>query len=188
MFNHVLLQFESYFIVRVNIGEKMLKRLLFSALFLISLSQVHATVKLQQSLTTLKQKLGYLSGVLVNMKGATKAPQHGNDIYITLVEFHITDLKFQTPVQAAIVNAANDGLWAGGGVCGAIFSAADREDNGSEKMQDECNAFTTSPKCPTGEARITRSYGISKNSGAHYVIHAVGPSGGSDAERKKDLE
>ena len=24
----------------------------------------------------------------------------------------------------AIVNAANEGLWAGGGVCGAIFSAA----------------------------------------------------------------
>ena len=24
----------------------------------------------------------------------------------------------------AIVNAANDGLWAGGGVCGAIFEAA----------------------------------------------------------------
>ena len=41
----------------------------------------------------------------------------------------ITDLSTD-----AIVNAANDGLWAGGGVCGAIFKAA-----GYEQLQNACS-------------------------------------------------
>lgn len=63
----------------------------------------------------------------------------------------------------AIVNAANEGLWAGGGVCGAIFDAA-----GYDKLQDACNAIG---HCDTGSAVITPGFALKAN----YIIHAVGP-------------
>lgn len=62
----------------------------------------------------------------------------------------------------AIVNAANEELAAGGGVCGAIFRAAGPE------MGPACAALGG---CPTGEARITPGFKLP----AKYVIHAVGP-------------
>ena len=45
---------------------------------------------------------------------------------IQIEKISITDLETD-----AIVNAANEGLWAGGGVCGAIFRAA-----GHQQLQD----------------------------------------------------
>ena len=50
----------------------------------------------------------------------------------------------------AIVNAANNALKMGGGVCGAIFSAA-----GAEKLQAECDSIGT---CKVGEAAMTSGY------------------------------
>jgi O-acetyl-ADP-ribose deacetylase (regulator of RNase III) len=71
----------------------------------------------------------------------------------------------------AIVNAANEGLLAGGGVCGAIFRAAGAELVGACQRQ---------APCPTGEARITPGFRLP----AKYVIHAVGPvwHGGNQGE------
>jgi len=62
----------------------------------------------------------------------------------------------------AIVNAANEQLSAGGGVCGAIHRAAGAE------LAVACN---TIGGCPTGESRITSGFTLA----AKYVIHAVGP-------------
>ena len=74
----------------------------------------------------------------------------------------------------AIVNAANEGLWEGGGVCGAIFREA-----GSAKMTQACEAIGG---CKTGGAVITPGFELP----AKYVIHAVGPrwAGGSHDEPK----
>lgn len=62
----------------------------------------------------------------------------------------------------AIVNAANEQLAAGGGVCGAIHRAAGPE---------LARACTPLAPCPTGEARLTPGFRLP----ARFVIHAVGP-------------
>jgi O-acetyl-ADP-ribose deacetylase (regulator of RNase III) len=71
----------------------------------------------------------------------------------------------------AIVNAANEALAPGGGVCGAIHRAAGPE------LARACAAVG---RCPTGEARITPGFRLP----ARYVIHAVGPiwRGGGEGE------
>ena len=63
----------------------------------------------------------------------------------------------------AVVNAANEGLYAGGGVCGAIFRAA-----GAQQLQQACDAIG---HCPTGQAVATPGFGLA----ARHIIHAVGP-------------
>ena len=79
----------------------------------------------------------------------------------------ITDLDTEV-----IVNAANDRLRAGSGVCGAIFKAA-----GYDRLQSACDAIG---HCDTGSAVITPGYDLK----AKYIVHAVGPiwSGGNQGE------
>lgn len=67
-----------------------------------------------------------------------------------------------------IVNAANSGLWAGGGICGVIFKKA-----GMNEMTEACSKYNTPLK--DGSAVITPAFNL-KNAKA--VIHAVGPNFG----------
>ena len=85
---------------------------------------------------------------------------------ISVVSGSIVDLDVD-----AIVNAANSSLQGGGGVDGAIHSAA-----GPELARE---ARRLAP-CPTGEARITAGHRLR----ARHVIHTVGPvwRGGSAGE------
>lgn len=77
----------------------------------------------------------------------------------------------------AIVNAANEALAGGGGVDGAIHDAA------GPALVDACRSLPILPapdgarakravRCPTGEARVTPSYGQLR---ARWIVHAVGP-------------
>ena len=77
------------------------------------------------------------------------------------------------PVDA-IVNAANEALLPGGGVCGAIHDAAGPE------LVVACRRVAP---CPTGEARLTPGFHLP----ARYVIHAVGPVWHGGAGGEADL-
>lgn len=85
---------------------------------------------------------------------------------IGVVEGDITHLDVD-----AIVNAANERLAPGGGVCGAIHHAAGPE------LAAACREIGG---CPTGDARITPGFDLP----ARHVIHAVGPvwHGGGQGE------
>src|SRR5947209_15740720 len=87
-------------------------------------------------------------------------------VAIDTVQADITRL----PVDA-VVNAANVQLLRGGGVCGAIFSAAGPE------LDAAC---TELGGCPTGDAKATPGFRLP----ARWIIHAVGPvwRGGDSGE------
>lgn len=72
-----------------------------------------------------------------------------------------------------IVNAANENLMPGGGVCGAIHQSAGKD------LALECKRIGN---CGVGEARITKGYNLK----ARNVIHTVGPiwHGGQHGENQ----
>jgi len=85
----------------------------------------------------------------------------------TIVRQDITKMKTD-----AIVNAANTSLKMGGGVCGAIFSAA-----GADRLQSLCDELAP---IKTGDAVITKGLELP----AKYIIHTAGPvyRGGNQGE------
>ncbi|MEM7397565.1 MAG: O-acetyl-ADP-ribose deacetylase [Pseudomonadota bacterium] len=85
---------------------------------------------------------------------------------IEIVDADITTLEVE-----AIVNAANEALAPGGGVCGATHRAAGPE------LATACSAIGG---CETGDCKITPGFELP----AKFVIHAVGPvwGGGESGE------
>src|SRR5262249_39761452 len=71
----------------------------------------------------------------------------------------------------AIVNAANNALRRGAGVCGAIFAAA------GPQLEPACAALG---HCPTGDAVVTPGFALA----ARWIVHTVGPvwHGGGEGE------
>ena len=87
---------------------------------------------------------------------------------ITTIKGDLTRLDFDI-----IVNAANEQLAAGGGVCGAIFKGAGKE------LVAACQQLGG---CRTGQAKMTLSYNLPCKA----IIHAVGPiwRGGQNQEEE----
>lgn len=77
----------------------------------------------------------------------------------------------------AVVNAANDGLWAGGGICGVIFRKA-----GLAALTAACKQYKTPLK--DGSAVITPAFQMTN---AKHIIHAVGPDFGRTPKAFKEL-
>ena len=76
-----------------------------------------------------------------------------------------------------VVNAANNGLWAGGGICGVIFKKA-----GMVELTNACKKHKT--PLNDGDAVITPAFNL-KNAKA--IIHAVGPNFGNTPHAFKEL-
>ncbi len=81
---------------------------------------------------------------------------HPQSMQISIAKGNILDFSVE-----AIVNAANEHLLAGSGICGTIHKAA-----GSE-LEEACKLLAP---CPAGSAVITSGFDLK----AKYVIHAVG--------------
>ena len=84
-----------------------------------------------------------------------------------MARVRITRGNIAKATTEAIVNAANNGLHEGAGVCGAIFGAV-RRAGGHAQLTAACRKIR---HCPTGDAVITPSFGLE----APWIIHAVGP-------------
>ena len=89
-----------------------------------------------------------------------------------LINASCTDLTVD-----AVVNAANDRLWSGGGICGVIFRKA-----GVSQLTAACKQHKTPLK--DGSAVITPAFNMTN---AKYIIHAVGPDFGRTPTAFKEL-
>jgi O-acetyl-ADP-ribose deacetylase (regulator of RNase III) len=89
-----------------------------------------------------------------------------------VITFVVGDLTQQR--VDAIVNAANEQLAPGGGVCGAIRRA------GGDEIFDEAAGLGG---CATGDAKATGACRLP----ARYVIHAVGPVGHGGSAGEAEL-
>lgn len=81
-------------------------------------------------------------------------------------KFELINASCADQIVDAVVNAANDGLWAGGGICGVIFSKA-----GRTELTEACSKYKT--PLNDGDAVITPAFNLTN---AKAIIHAVGPN------------
>lgn len=81
-------------------------------------------------------------------------------------------------IADAVVNAANNRLLAGGGICGVIFRKA-----GALQLREACSQFDT--PLQDGSAVITPAFQMRN---AKFIIHAVGPNFGRTPQAFEALQ
>lgn len=92
--------------------------------------------------------------------------------YIILINESCADQQVD-----AVVNAANNRLWAGSGICGVIFKKA-----GMSTLTAACSKYKTPLK--DGSAVITPAFNLTN---AKNIIHAVGPDFSKTPKAFKEL-
>jgi O-acetyl-ADP-ribose deacetylase len=93
---------------------------------------------------------------------ARRISRHFPDVRTVRARLEAVQDDITAETTDAIVNAANEQLARGSGVCGAIFAAA------GPGLAEACAAVAP---CPTGQARVTPGLALP----ARWIVHAVGP-------------
>lgn len=133
------------------------------------LSKLHMhsdIVKIAENLASLK--IFNLSETITRFN--EDGEKYTNKARVEVINSDITKLKVDV-----IVNAANNQLAGGGGVCGAIFNAA-----GYDDMTKACQKIGY---CEPGEAVITPGFKLPSK----WVVHTVGPIYGQNNGQDADL-
>ena len=104
-----------------------------------------------------------VSGGARSLECSQSIPNPWNKAKGAAVPFAIVRNNIARMRTDVVVNAANERLLEGGGVCGAVFAAA-----GPGKMRAACAPLAP---CPTGSAVATPGF----DAPARWVVHAVGP-------------
>ncbi|MCB9492829.1 MAG: macro domain-containing protein [Epsilonproteobacteria bacterium] len=103
-----------------------------------------------------------------------------NGVQLVLIKGNMVTMKFDNPATAAIVNAAKPTLAGGGGIDGAIHSAAESSELVAYNSQNNAG------HCDVGKAKWSPAFGLSRNGVVDNIIHTVGPHG-TDSDREQKL-
>lgn len=107
----------------------------------------------------------WLSETVNNLMKQNTSVGNGNPAPSAVSNISLLHASCADQTVDAVVNAANDGLWAGSGICGVIFQKA-----GKAALTAACAKYKTPLK--DGTAVITPAFQMQN---ANFVIHAVGP-------------
>lgn len=121
------------------------------------------------------ENYGWIDWEYEPFQGSSYHEKNTSAIRTLQFELHIQIANIVDVDTECVVNAANERLAAGGGVCDAIFGTA-----GYRRLEAACNKIG---HCDTGSAVITPGFDLKSK----YIIHAVGPRWNGGKQREERL-